>query len=129
MIIKNNITLTGEGNVTVGEFGIGVQPIARLTINGGTYKAANESYLIGSWGETIINGGNFDSDYCCVNGFQGTVIINNGNFNCIDEETIILGNVKVSGGIFNHPVQEQYCAEGYAPKANEDGTYTVEKIA
>ena len=32
----------------------------------------------------------------------------------------------VSGGTFNTPVPEEYCAEGYIPKDNGDGTYGVE---
>ena len=34
-------------------------------------------------------------------------------------------NVRVSGGTFNTAVAEVYCADGYEPKANGDGTYTV----
>jgi len=126
MVVKGDFTITGEGNVAVGMYGIGVQPTAKLTIKGGTFKTSGD-YLIGSWGETIINGGNFNGNYCCVNGFQGTVEIHGGTFNCIEGETIILGNVKVYGGTFQHPVAAEYCAEGYVPVTNKDGTYTVVK--
>ena len=34
-------------------------------------------------------------------------------------------NVSVSGGTFSHKVQEDYCANGYIPTTNADGTYTV----
>lgn len=34
-------------------------------------------------------------------------------------------NVSVSGGTFSHKVQEDYCANGYIPTMNADGTYTV----
>ena len=34
-------------------------------------------------------------------------------------------NVSVSGGTFSHKVQEDYCAAGYIPTTNADGTYTV----
>ena len=34
-------------------------------------------------------------------------------------------NVSVSGGTFNHEVPEEYCATGYIPQDNGDGTYGV----
>ncbi len=37
-------------------------------------------------------------------------------------------NVSVSGGTFNHAVPETYCADGFVPTKNEDGTYGV-KVA
>ena len=133
MIVKGDVTIEGDGSATTGEFGIGVPAVGKLTINGGDYKT-DGTYLIGAWGEVTINGGNFESPYCCANAFNGgKVYITGGNFVCPDGETMILGEdaksvMRVSGGIFNHPVKEKYCAEGYAPKANADGTYTVEAI-
>lgn len=134
-IVKGDATINGDGNVVAGgAFGIGVQPKGTLTINSGVFKTSG-TYLIGSWGKTIINGGEFNSSYCCVNGFDGEVIINGGNFVAEKAEndpewgwTVILGNVKVMGGTFSHPVHERYCADGYKPKTNADGTYTVEAI-
>ena len=38
---------------------------------------------------------------------------------------VTAGNVSVSGGTFSHKVQEDYCANGYIPTMNADGTYTV----
>lgn len=127
MVVKGNATIEGNGKVVTGFYGIGVQPKASLTINDGIFKLYEGDYLIGSWGETTINGGEFYGKYCCVNGFDGIVNITGGKF-IADESTIILGNVKVSGGIFNHPVAEEYCAEGYAPKTLGKDEYTVEKI-
>ena len=37
------------------------------------------------------------------------------------------GSIVVSGGIYSQPVAPEYCAAGYVPKANDDGTYGVEK--
>ena len=136
MIVKGNLTFDGEGDIVTGFYGIGVPAKGKLTINNGSFRCTeNGDYLIGSWGETIINGGDFKGNYCCINGFDGSVVINGGNFvaeNAVEDPvwgwTVILGNVTVTGGTFNYPVSERYCAEGYAPKANQDGTYTVEKI-
>ena len=38
-------------------------------------------------------------------------------------------NVSVSGGTFNHAVPETYCADGFVPAVNKDGTYTVAEKA
>mgnify|MGYP004485686013 CR=1 FL=1 len=38
-------------------------------------------------------------------------------------------NVSVSGGTFNHAVPETYCADGFVPARNADGTYTVAEKA
>ena len=38
-------------------------------------------------------------------------------------------NVSVSGGTFNHAVPETYCADGFVPAVNTDGTYTVAEKA
>jgi len=134
MVVKGDVTINGDGYAKTGDFGIGVPPVGKLTINGGEYKTEG-TYLIGSWGEVVINGGTFESPYCCANAFNGgKVFINGGNFVCPDGNTMILGEdansvMRVSGGTFNHPVKEKYCAEGYVPKDNGDGTYTVELSA
>lgn len=134
-VVKGDLTITGNGQVAAGgEYGIGVPADGKLTIEDGEFKSIGD-YLIGSWGETVINGGDFHGAYCCVNGFDGAVTINGGNFvaDTAREEgewgwSVILGNVKVYGGTFSHPVHERYCPEGYRPKANSNGTYTVEAI-
>ena len=35
--------------------------------------------------------------------------------------------IKISGGTFSSAVLPEYCAPGFVPKANDDGTYTVEE--
>ena len=35
--------------------------------------------------------------------------------------------IKISGGTFSNAVLPEYCAPGFVPKANDDGTYTVEE--
>ena len=41
---------------------------------------------------------------------------------------ISVNNVSVSGGTFNHAVPNDYCAEGFEPAENGDGTYGVKKV-
>ena len=45
--------------------------------------------------------------------------------NSVEEWTEAGDNIQISGGTFSNPVKEEYCAEGYEPKDNTDGTYTV----
>ena len=60
----------------------------------------------------------------------GTV---NGEFilNTTGEDLAAAANatINVSGGVFNHPVPEAYCADGYAPKDNGNNTYGVKPLA
>ena len=44
------------------------------------------------------------------------------NYEGFKDETI-----KVSGGTFSSEVKPEYCAPGFVPKANDDGTYGVEE--
>ena len=43
----------------------------------------------------------------------------------VEEWTEAGDNIQISGGTFSSPVKEEYCADGYEPKDNTDGTYTV----
>ena len=36
-------------------------------------------------------------------------------------------NISVSGGTFKHAIPEEYCADGFIPTQNDDGTYGVKK--
>ena len=61
-----------------------------------------------------------------------TLVINGGTLNVSSWNiTAAAANAgvkpEVSGGTFSSAVPEAYCAEGYVPKANEDGTYGVAK--
>lgn len=60
----------------------------------------------------------------------GTFISTNaqpiGSYSYGDSNDPIAGFV--SGGTFSSPVPADYCAEGYTPKDNGNGTYTVESI-
>ena len=45
--------------------------------------------------------------------------------NSVEEWTEAGDNIQISGGTFSSPVKEEFCADGYEPKDNTDGTYTV----
>lgn len=58
-------------------------------------------------------------------GESADVYISGGIFCGAMEEYTNTANIHVSGGVFDRPVAEEFCAEGYAPCDNEDGTYGV----
>lgn len=126
IVVGGNLTIKGKGIVTLGMYGIGVQPSGNLTIENGTYKCLSGDYLLGCWGTATIKGGLFDGNYCVANAFD------NGKINILDgtfyskEPTIILGGVTVYGGAFNQNV-EKFLAEGIEMKLY-DGVYFTGKI-
>lgn len=81
-----------------------------VTINGGTYKATAAFY------QTDVQG----------TGSAGVkTFIKSGTFNGkLHADTT--GALEVSGGTFSNPVPADYCAEGFVPKDNGDGTYGVQ---
>ena len=54
-----------------------------------------------------------------------TVNITGGTINGVMEVANSASSIIVSGGVFDRPVKEEFCAEGYAPCDNADGTYGV----
>lgn len=48
-----------------------------------------------------------------------------GAFNVVDQPA----NIAISGGTFSDAVLPEYCAAGFIPTANGDGTYGVKKVA
>ncbi len=133
IVLKGSLTINGGTFNLGGVYGIGVT--GSLTVKGGTFNVIeNNDYLIGNWGTTTINGGEFNGVYCAVNNFAGTTTITGGTFTTEEtdysgeyEAADILANsgLTVSGGTFSKPVDEAYCAEGYVPVDNGDGTYGV----
>ena len=100
-----------------------------LTINGGYIygaKRAVQVHLNNNAAYTTISGGKVEA------GADGYAICNfaaTGNLEVTGGEFI--GAVYsarenfISGGTYNNPVEAAYCAEGYMPNKNTDGTYGV----
>lgn len=63
------------------------------------------------------------SDAAVINGTLSIGVGNGTTFEPNDEN----GTIAVSGGTFNAPVPEKYCAEGYIPEDNGNGTYGVKE--
>lgn len=141
-------TYTGGLNVVKSEEG------STLTINGGkfTLNHAVSNYYNGvilSAGMTTITGGEFIQQNATtpkwahptvvlamkVDGYPSAIEITGGKFiNNKSDGKIFHGygkatsdNFKVSGGTFNKSISDGYCADGFIPTKNADGTYGVKE--
>ena len=82
-----------------------------VTITGGTYTATAAVY------QTNVQGTGSENV---------TVSIKSGTFKgAVSAETN--NTVAISGGTFSSAVKEEYCADGYIPTANADGTFGVKE--
>ena len=122
--VRGNLTIKGGSFNFANIYGIGVTASGKLTIDGGNFSTLADYYLIGNWGTTTINGGEFNAVYCNVNGFGGTTEIKGGTFNITDKEdgSDVFGAVAVSGGDFSTDVTV-YCVDGYHTVANAEDRY------
>ena len=140
-------TYTGGLNTVKSEEG------STLSINGGTFTLdyATNGYtaVILVYGDTTITGGEFIQSLTTtgrwnhpqvvatgvVEGYTAITRITGGHFvNKMSGEGIFRGigkgtsdNFEVSGGTFNKEVSEGYCADGFIPTKNADGTYGVKE--
>lgn len=113
--IKDNAVINGNvSSWTYGGRG------SNLTISGGTVNGDVESVTYdGAEGEAAkvaINGGT-------VNGTLDTIDYRTG----ATTDDSAKAAIEVTGGTFNESVPSSYCAAGYAPAANADGTYGVKQ--
>ncbi len=144
MTIKSG-TYTGGMNTVKSEEG------STLVINDGTFtcdygKKWSYTATILVYGNTTINGGTFiqkttnTSSYAKVvmtgieEGYEAITKVTGGTFTNEKLSGIFwaLGkatsdNFEVSGGTFNKSVSESYCADGFIPTKNADGTYGVKE--
>ena len=139
-------TYTGGLNVVKSEEG------STLSITGGTFTldyAPSSGYTaaILVYGDTTISGGEFVQTATpkwgypqvvmtgVVEGYTAITRVTGGHFtNKKSGDNIFHGlgkatsdNFKVSGGTFNKSISEGYCADGFIPTKNADGTYGVKE--
>ena len=134
---------TGGLNVVKSEEG------STLTINGGTFtrETAPRWGITGTvlvYGTTTITGGTFNEKSTStnarvvvtgkVNGYDSVTYIKGGTFNGNGNNVLhhlspaqADDSFKVSGGTFNKSIPDYYCADGFIPTMNADGTYGVKE--
>ena len=154
-MIDNWGTLTiKSGTYTGGVDTVKNEPNAKLTVDGGTFtltKGTSKGFtgVIFNYGELTINDGTFiQSDKSAPYGQAQVIhtdksgsnapstVIKGGTFKnlctrstawTVRATNAAAGATKVSGGTFNKSISEGYCANGFIPTKNADGTYGVKK--
>ena len=107
------------------------------TISGGTFKGSypisNGSYdNAADQGKLTITGGNFSGTSSLFGQAQGgtsgagKVTITDGSFNAPQFGAFDYA-VEISGGTFSSAVLPEYCADGFVPTQNTDGSYGVQE--
>ena len=153
-MIRNDGTLTIEnGSYSGGLDVVKSEEDSTLTINGGKFELsyATNGYtgVVFAYGNTTITGGEFIQSLTTtgrwnhpqviatgvVEGHTAITRVTGGHFvNKMSGEGIFRGigkgtsdNFEVSGGTFNKNISEDYCADGFIPTKNADGTYGVKE--
>ena len=100
-----NVTLTVKsGSVTGGMNAVKNDDFGTLNISGGSfYTNASNGATILNWNVATITGGTFRGQLLKPSNME----------------------FSIAGGTYSVEVPEEYCADGFAPKANGDGTYGV----
>lgn len=153
-MIRNDGTLTIESGLYSG--GLNVvksEEDSTLNINGGKFELsyATNGYtgVVFAYGNTTITGGEFIQSLTTtgrwnhpqviatgmVEGHTAITRVTGGHFvNKMSGEGIFRGvgkgtsdNFEVSGGTFNKSISEGFCADGFIPTKNADGTYGVKE--
>lgn len=139
----NSGTYTGGLNTVKSEEG------STLTITGGKFVSDyapkyNVTGTILVYGNTTITGGEFIQNSTStaarvvvtgiVEGYTAKTVITGGNFTTKSSGAIFHGlgkatsaNFEVSGGTFSKSISAGFCADGYIPTKNTDGTYGVKE--
>ena len=136
-------TYTGGLNVVKSEEG------SKLTITGGTFtrETALRWGITGTvlvYGTTTITGGTFNEKSISTNarvvvtgrvdGYESITYVKGGTFNGNGNNIFhhlspaqADDSFEVSGGTFNKSIPDYYCADGFIPTKNADGTYGVKE--
>ena len=123
-------------------FNLGNAPVVELNVTGGTITTNDSDYNLAAYivnkgsAENVkvnVTGGTFNG-YFALNGVtcttmgEGKMSISGGTFTgivCYGEPA----HGFVSGGVYSEPVALAWCADGYVPTENADGTYGVTEAA
>ena len=119
-VCAGSLNISGSSEITVTG-----DPVAKTENDGAIQDGAAVSVVnrpgYKGLGNVTITGGTFTSE----NGKA----IKAYTWKDMTESDFGLNVIAVSGGTFSSAVPANYCAAGYAPKANTDGTYGVEPKA
>ncbi|WP_418949857.1 hypothetical protein [Slackia isoflavoniconvertens] len=153
-MIRNDGTMTIEsGSYSGGLDVVKSEEDSTLNINGGKFELsyATNGYtgVVFAYGNTTITGGEFIQSLTTtgrwnhpqviatgvVEGHTAITRVTGGHFvNKMSGEGIFRGvgkgtsdNFEVSGGTFNKSISEGFCADGFIPTKNADGTYGVKE--
>ena len=119
--VTNTMTNTTNGSISVSdsdEYG----PVNNYSIIIDDCDFDNYISTFSTTSSITVNSGSYAED---VYADPGTIIITGGEFTNFAPYAGTDGHIIISGGTFDAPVPAEYCAPGYAPKDNGDGTYTV----
>lgn len=122
-------TTTINGGVVFGAAGGVSINRGKLVVNGGTITSKGTG-TTGNWGDGT---GNQAAAAINVNAkYETTTVEIKGGTITAEKDAILLtngrdGSIAISGGTFSSAVPEEYCAEGFIPTKNADGTYGVKE--
>ena len=120
-------TTTVNGGVIFGAAGGISLNRGKLIVNDGTITSKGTG-TTGNWGDGT---GNQQAAAINVNAkYETTAVEIKGGKITAEKDAILLtngrnGTVAVSGGSFSSEIKPEYCAEGFVPVTNADGTYGV----
>ena len=125
LTLKNCTVTGGNGTVTTNANGNGTTvKNAALAISQHTTKKPIDVTITG--GKYTATAALYQTDVQGTGSAGVNATVNSGKFNgTVSAETN--NTVAVKGGTFSSAVLPEYCAPGFVPKANDDGTYTVEE--
>lgn len=149
-MIDNYGTLTiTSGTYTGGLNVVKSEEDSKLTITGGTFtrEKAPRWGITGTvlvYGTTTITGGTFNEKSTSTNarvvvtgrvdGYESITYVKGGTFNGNGNDIFhhlspaqADDSFEVSGGTFNKSIPDYYCADGFIPTKNADGTYGVKE--
>ena len=120
----NGISYDGSA-IIVDSRATGYAGNVKINVTGGTVESCYSTAIreIGEQGKTDM------TQLAELNVTGGNVLGASSNTGNVTNDMLVrdisVKNVSVSGGTFNHEVPEEYCATGYVPQDNGNGTYGV----
>lgn len=123
-------TLAVNGGVVCGQAGGIALNAGDLVMSGGTVTSKGKGDT-GDWGDGT---GGLDNAAINVNAkygdaaakITGGTVIAEGDALALASGDAYHASIAVSGGTFSGPIDKGFCAPGYEPVQNQDGSYTVE---